>query len=239
MADEQVNTTADTTEPPLEGGTPEGPFTEGGGAGPEGGPVPGDPSSEPVATAAQSHVKGRVGPPSIPQDARATHHTPKDVEQIEPGTVLDASTPLEGGAIALAVPDPSTFGAGPYGDDTPADESPATVHATKPGEGPPGPDELPQGVPQSSNQSASGGPVTIPAGTTAGKDTTTSGGSTTPTSPGDSPASSPSPAPAAGDPADADDGSAESAGTSDSDDSAEPTKTETATTSKSTTTRKR
>jgi len=239
MADENVNTTADTTEPPLEGGTPEAPLAEGVGAGPEGGPVPGDPSSEQVATAAQSHVKGRVGPPSIPQDATATHHTPKDVEQIEPGTVLDASTPLEGGAIAYAVPDPATMGAGPYGGDTPADESPATVHATKPGDSEPTADELPAGVPQASNASASGGPITIPAGKTAGKGTATSGEATTaPTSPGDSPTSSDSAEPTPGDPAGSDDSSAESSGTSDSGDSAEPTTAATPA-PKSTTTRKR
>ena len=235
MADDNVNTTADTTEPPLGEGTPEAPF-----AGPEGGPVPGDPSSEQVATAAQSHVSGRVGPPSIPQDARATHHAPKDVEQIEPGTVLDASTPLEGGAIAFAVPDPSTMGAGPYGGDTPADDAPNKISKTEPGTELPGADELPQGVPTASNQSGSGGPVTIPAGRTAGKDTATSGGSTTPTSPGASPASPTKPATAEGDPAVADDGSAESAGTSDPDDSAEPsTSTTKAETTSKTTTRKR
>jgi hypothetical protein len=238
MADEKVNTTADETSPPLGEGTPEAPLAEGVGAGPEGGPVPGDPSSEQVATAAQSHVKGRVGPPSIPQDAAATHHAPKDVEQIEPGTVLDASTPLEGGAIAYAVPDPATMGAGPYGGDTPADAEPNKISKTEPGTDLPGPDELPAGVPQASNTSAAGGPVTIPAGKTAGKDSATSGGSATaPTSPGDSPASSDSPGSAAGDTADPDDDAAGSAGTSDSDDSAA-SKSESTTTSK-TTTRKR
>jgi hypothetical protein len=50
-------------------------------------PVPGDPSTEPVATALQSHVAGRVGPPTIAQDA-TTPELSLGVTQIEPGTVL-------------------------------------------------------------------------------------------------------------------------------------------------------
>jgi hypothetical protein len=171
------------------------------GAGPEGGPVPGDPSSEPVATGAQSHVIGRVGPPSIQQDETAAWHTGEGVTTVAPGTVLDSATPIENGPVAFAVPDPSTFGAGPYGSDTPAEESPATVHATKPGDSEPTAEELPAGTVQHAAAKAKAG------------DSATSGGSaTSPTSPGDSPASSDS-----GSAGDADSGSA---GTSDS---AEPT----------------
>ena len=65
-------------------------------------PVPGDPSTEPVATAEQSHVEGRVGAATIAQDAAAEAFVPEAATQIEPGTVLPASTPWEGG---LVVPD--------------------------------------------------------------------------------------------------------------------------------------
>ncbi|HEY5880106.1 MAG TPA: hypothetical protein VIU11_14445 [Nakamurella sp.] len=155
MADEKVNTTADTTEPPLAGGEPTPPLAGAGGAGPAGGPVAGDPSSEPVATAQQSHVAGRVGPPTIAQDAAAPWHAPEGVEQIEPGTELPADTVPDGGVVVFAVPDPATFGAGPYGGDTPADEHPATVHQTKPGTDLPGADELPQGTPLPGDKSSS------------------------------------------------------------------------------------
>lgn len=175
--------------------------TASGGAGPEGGPVPGDPSSEPVATAAQSYVAGRVGPPTIAQDAAATHHAPEGVEQIEPGAVADAATPFDGGAIAQP-PVPSELGAGPYGSDTPAPEAPNVVYATKPGTDLPGPDELPPNVPTASNKSASGGPVMIPAagsGTKgAGQTSTASGPSGSPTLPTEGPASSHSPGSAEG-----------------------------------------
>lgn len=62
-------------------------------------PTPGDPATEPVATAAQSHVDGRVGPPTVAQDATADYHAPAGVEQIEPGTVLPADTPSVGGPV--------------------------------------------------------------------------------------------------------------------------------------------
>lgn len=62
-------------------------------------PVPGDPSTEPVATAEQSHVDGRVGPPTIAQDTEADYFAPEGATQIEPGTVLPASTPWEGGLV--------------------------------------------------------------------------------------------------------------------------------------------
>lgn len=140
------------------------------GAGPEGGPVPGDPSSEPVATAAQSWVEGRVGPPSIQQDSTATHHTGEGVETIDPGAPKPASTTVEGGRVKSAAPDPATFGAGPYGGDTPAEERPNVVHATVPGKGGATAEELPQGTPRASDTSAQGGPVTIPAATSRDSD---------------------------------------------------------------------
>jgi hypothetical protein len=55
--------------------------------------VPGDVSTEPVATAQQSHVDGRVGPPTIIQDAEADHFVPEGVEQVKPGAVLPADYP--------------------------------------------------------------------------------------------------------------------------------------------------
>ena len=193
---------ATSTEKDTDAGTEATTAGAGGtGAGPEGGPVPGDPSSEPVATDAQSHVAGRVGPPSIAQDAAATHHAPELVVQIEPGTVADAATPMLGGPMPLP-PRPDELGAGPYGGDTPADESPATIHATKPGTEAPGADELPPGVPRASDTSASGGPVTIPAagsGTKgAGQTSTASGPSGSPSLPTEGPASSHSPGSAGG-----------------------------------------
>ena len=143
-------------------------------------------------------MTGRVGPPTIAQDAAATHHAPEGVPQIEPGAVADAATPMLGGAIPLPGT-PIELGAGPYGADTPADESPATIHATKPGTTLPGADELPPGVPTASNTSASGGPVTIPAAGSGTKTTSTaSGPSGSPTLPTGGPASSTSPGSAGG-----------------------------------------
>lgn len=48
-------------------------------------PVPGDPTTEPVATAEQSHVAGRVGPATIAEDAAAVEHAPEGVAQVKPG----------------------------------------------------------------------------------------------------------------------------------------------------------
>lgn len=158
------------------------------GAGPEGGPVPGDPSSEPVATAQQSHVAGRVGPPTIPQDAAADWYVPEGVTQLAPGTVLPADTAAEGGVVAMAVPDPATMGAGPYGGDTPADEAPSVIKQTTPGTEKPGPDELPAGVPVPSDASGSDGPVTSPPARTSTTAAPDSSGS--PTSPTGEPAPS-------------------------------------------------
>ena len=62
-------------------------------------PMPGDVSTEPVATAQQSHVDGRVGPPTIAQDAEADDFVPEGVEQVKPGAVLPADYPWHGGPL--------------------------------------------------------------------------------------------------------------------------------------------
>lgn len=61
-------------------------------------PVPGDPSTEPVATGAQSHVAGRVGPPSFAQDSTNFYGQGEGdgVDQIDPGEVRPAETPIVG-----------------------------------------------------------------------------------------------------------------------------------------------
>ena len=193
MADEKTTaeqaSTEKTTAPEVETREETAEATSAG-AGPEGGPVPGDPSSEPVATAAQSHVAGRVGPPSIQQDEAAPWAAPEGVAQVAPGTVLDAAYPLEGGVVAQAVPDPATFGAGPYGGETPAPAAANVVTQTTPGDSPAGPDEMPPNTPQASDRSASGGPVTIPAASKGDKGTATSGATTAPASPRESSTSS-------------------------------------------------
>ena len=68
------------------------------------GPVPGDVTTEPVATAAESHVAGRVGPPSIAQDSAADWHTPEGVEQIDPGAEAPAETPMMVQKMGLSRP---------------------------------------------------------------------------------------------------------------------------------------
>jgi hypothetical protein len=151
MSETTENTTSAATpttsdEPTAAQTAGEGGAVASGGAGPAGGPVPGDPSTEPVATALQSHVVGRVGPPTIAQDSDAPWHAPDGVEQLAPGAVLPANTAAESGAIPVA-PLPAELGAGPYGADTPPDEKPNTVHATVPGEGGPTPAELPANTP--------------------------------------------------------------------------------------------
>jgi hypothetical protein len=70
-------------------------------------PVPGDPSTEPVATAEQSHAPGRVGPPTIAQDAAADYYAPKGVEQIKPGEERPAETVAAGGALPRETDDQS------------------------------------------------------------------------------------------------------------------------------------
>jgi hypothetical protein len=133
-----------------------------------------------VATAAQSHVVGRVGPPSIAQDSDAPWHTPEGVGQIRPGQVLDASTVVEGGHLETA-PLPSALGAGPYGGDTPADDKPNTIKATTPGEDEPGVNELPPNtpLPGDAKSSSSLTPTGVPTGKAAadsGADSTTTSG---------------------------------------------------------------
>jgi hypothetical protein len=59
-------------------------------------PVPGDPSTEPVATGAQSHVAGRVGPPSFAQDSANFYAQDQGVDQIDPGEIKPAETPITG-----------------------------------------------------------------------------------------------------------------------------------------------
>lgn len=182
MSETTDNTTSAATpttsdEPTAAPTAGEGGAVASGGAGPEGGPVPGDPSTEPVATALQSHVAGRVGPPTIPQDSDAPWHAPDGVEQITPGTVLPANTAAEGGALPVP-PLPAELGAGPYGADTPADEQPNVVHATKPGTEGPTAAELPANTPlpgdKASASSIGGGNATT---------TTAAPVSTSPTSP--------------------------------------------------------
>lgn len=74
-------------------------------AGPEGGPVPGDPSTEPVATAGQSHVAGRVGPATIAEDPAAPRHTPEGVEQVSGGTVAEDLGYFRGGPVPETLPE--------------------------------------------------------------------------------------------------------------------------------------
>jgi hypothetical protein len=50
-------------------------------------PVPGDPTSEQVATDAQSTVVGRVGPRTIAEDARSPFNETPPVTKVEPGQV--------------------------------------------------------------------------------------------------------------------------------------------------------
>ena len=82
-------------------------------------PVPGDPSTEPVATAQQSHVDGRVGPPTIAQDATAEAFVPRGVEQVEPGTVLPADYPWTGGVLPGSEVDELVKADAVPGDDAP------------------------------------------------------------------------------------------------------------------------
>lgn len=67
------------------------------------GAVPGDVTTEPVATAEESarDGKSRVGPPTVAQDASADWHVPEGVPQIRPGEEVAANTPKIGGAIEL------------------------------------------------------------------------------------------------------------------------------------------
>jgi hypothetical protein len=170
-------------------------------AGPTGGPVPGDPSSEQVATALQSWAPDkRVGPQTIAEDSDAPWHTPPGMSTVAPGAEVDPGFPMSGAMPPAPVV--AEMGAGPYGSETPAPAAANVVTQTTPGTEGVTPEELPPGVPTASNKSASGGPVTIPAdksGTpSVGQTSTTSGPSGSPTLPTEGPASSTSPGSAGG-----------------------------------------
>ncbi len=67
-------------------------------------PVPGDPATEPVATAAQSHVAGRVGPRTVPEDATSVQSPGVDgIDEVRPGEVL-ADTVEGVGHVPVAEP---------------------------------------------------------------------------------------------------------------------------------------
>lgn len=51
-------------------------------------PTPGDVRTEPVATAAQSHVAGRVGPATVPEDATSVQPAGEHLDEVMPGQVL-------------------------------------------------------------------------------------------------------------------------------------------------------
>jgi len=75
-------------------------------------PTPGNPATEPVATAAQSHVPGRVGPRTITEDAAAVALEPGDDGQDEvlPGEIL-ADTPEGLGRVPVMLVDEDPVGA--------------------------------------------------------------------------------------------------------------------------------
>lgn len=66
-------------------------------------PIPGDVTTEPVATAAESARPGtgRVGPHNVAQDGSADWHCPPGVTQIMPGEEVPATTPSVDGARQL------------------------------------------------------------------------------------------------------------------------------------------
>jgi hypothetical protein len=70
-------------------------------------PTPGDPRTEPVATAAQSWVPGRVGPATIEEDATSLQAT--DAPEVQPGAVL-ADTPEGVGRIPVDVREEDPIG---------------------------------------------------------------------------------------------------------------------------------
>jgi len=71
-------------------------------------PTPGDPRTEPVATAAQSWVPGRVGPRTVPEDATAITQEPGDrgLDEVMPGEILDGTPEGVGRVPDDAVADP-------------------------------------------------------------------------------------------------------------------------------------
>ena len=74
-------------------------------------PTPGDPRTEPVATAEQSWVPGRVGPRTIPEDAMAaSQEAGRDgLDETMPGAIL-TDTPEGLGRV------PDAYGADPVGE---------------------------------------------------------------------------------------------------------------------------
>lgn len=67
------------------------------------GGIPGDVTTEPVASAEESARPGnnRVGPPTVAQDSTAEHYVPEGVTQLDPGQEYPAHTPRIGGPIEL------------------------------------------------------------------------------------------------------------------------------------------
>lgn len=165
---ERDEPTATTSEPTAEPDEPTAttsaaeaptPQAADGPAGPAGGPVPGDPSSEPVATALQSWDPGmRTGPQTIAQDSDAPWHTPAGLPQVAPGEVVPPDHPASG-AIAGATVDPQTVA-------TLGMERGAPVTAA----------ELPAGVPVPSSLASTGGPVSSPPTSAAPVETSESAG---------------------------------------------------------------
>jgi hypothetical protein len=67
-------------------------------------PTPGDVRTEPVATAEQSHVAGRVGPRTVAQDATSAQPAGDALDEVLPGTVL-ADTPEGSGPVPIEQPE--------------------------------------------------------------------------------------------------------------------------------------
>lgn len=70
-------------------------------------PTPGDVRTEPVATAEQSHVAGRVGPRTIGEDATSAQPLGDDGAEVMPGAIL-ADTPEGTGPVPIAQPEDPT-----------------------------------------------------------------------------------------------------------------------------------
>ncbi len=70
-------------------------------------PTPGDPRTEPVATAEQSHVAGRVGPRTIAEDATSVQPAGEYLTEVEPGVIL-ADTPEGPGPVPAVLPEDPT-----------------------------------------------------------------------------------------------------------------------------------
>lgn len=74
-------------------------------------PTPGDVRTEPVATAAQSHVAGRVGPATVPQDATSVQPAGEHLDEVMPGQVL-ADTWEGPGPVPVVVVEEDPIGEG-------------------------------------------------------------------------------------------------------------------------------